>query len=345
MNGSKIVVRLGIDLGKNSFHLWGVNAEDEQVLKRKLSRTKLRREVAKLEPCLIGIEACGSAHYWARELKALGHEVKLMAPQFVKPYVKGNKNDYNDAEAICEAVGRANMRFVTVKSVEQQDIQALHRIRQGEMKAHTALVNRIRGLLAEYGIVVAKRPERLRGALPEILEDGENRLTARFRPWLAALYEQLLESEARIKDYGRQIEAISREQEACLRLEAVEGIGPLTASALVASVGDGHQFANGRQLAASLGLVPRQHTTGDHPQLLGISKRGNGYLRMLLIHGARSVITAVMRKDKTDRRSRWIKALVQRRGMNCAAVALANKNARIAWALLARGETYRGVMV
>jgi transposase len=345
MNGSKVVVRLGIDLGKNSFHLWGVNAEDEQVLKRKLSRGKLRQELVKLEPCLIGMEACGSAHYWARELKALGHEVRLMAPQFVKPYVKGNKNDYNDAEAICEAVGRANMRFVTVKSVDQQDIQALHRIRQGEVKVHTALVNRIRGLLAENGIVVAKGASQLRRALPGILEDGENGLTERFRRWLAALYEQLRESEAREKGYKREIEAMSREQEACCRLEAVEGIGPLSASALVASVGDGHQFANGRQLAASLGLVPRQHSTGDRPHLLGISKRGNGYLRMLLIHGARSVITAVMRKDKTDRRSLWIKALVQRRGINCAAVALANKNARIVWALLARGETYRGVMV
>jgi transposase len=341
MNDSKVVVRLGIDLGKNVFHLWGVNADGERVLKRKLSRVALRRELANREPCLIGMEACGSAHYWARELTALGHEVRLMAPQYVKPYVKGNKNDYNDAEAICEAVSRPGMRFVTVKSVDQQQMQSLHRIRQGEVKSQTSLVNRIRGLLAEYGLVVTKGVAQLRVTLPQILEDGDNGLPDRFRGWLSQLYEQLLESIERVKSYTQELQQMGRANDACQRLEAVEGIGPISASALVATVGDGSQFPTSRHFAASLGLVPRQHSTGDRTVLLGISKRGDGYLRTLLVHGARSVIHAALRRDKTDRRSLWIKSVVARRGKNIAAVALANKNARIVWALLVRGERYR----
>lgn len=342
MNTSKVVVRLGIDIGKNVFHLWGVNAGGERVLKRKLSRRKLRQEMAKLESCVVGLEACGSAHYWGRELTALGHEVKLMAPQYVKPYVQGDKNDYNDAEAICEAVGRPKMRFVTIKSVEQQEILSLHRIRQGEVKTRTALGNRIRGLLAEYGVVVAQGIHKLRAELAELLEDADNGLPMRFRGYLGQLYEQLCESDARVKAYEVEIRAISREQEACQRLEAVEGIGPITSTAVVASLGDGRQFSNARQFAASLGLVPRQHTTGDHQRLLGINRRGDRYLRTLLVHGARSAIKAVMRGGKTDRRSRWIESLVHRCGINRASVALANKNARIIWVLLTRGESYRG---
>ena len=264
-----------------------------------------------------------------------------MAPQFVKPYVKGNKNDYNDAEAICEAVGRANMRFVGVKSIEQQDLQALHRIRQGAVKARTAQVNQIRGLLSEYGIVVAKSVGQLRRALPEILEDAENRLSELFRGLLAQLYEQLCEFDERIRGYDRQITALFQSQEACRRIEAVEGIGPLSATALVATFGDGRQFATARQFAAALGLVPAQHGTGDKTRLLGISKRGDRYIRTLLVHGARSVVNAVLRKDKQGARSRWIKRIAEERGKNRAAVALANKNARIVWALLTREDTYR----
>lgn len=341
MNSNKTVVRLGIDLGKNSFHLWGVNADDERVLKKKVSRSHVLHELRQLPPCRVGLEACGGAHYWARELTELGHDVRLMAPQFVKPYVKGNKNDFNDAEAICEAVGRANMRFVAPKTVEQQDWQALHRIRQATVKMRTALVNQIRGLLAEYGIVVAPGVGQMRRALPVLLEEGEHRLSGRFRPLLAQLAEQLRALDARVKEYDAQINELFRSQEACQRVAAVEGIGPLIATAVVGTFGDARQFANGRQFAAALGLVPAQHGTGDKTRLLGISKRGDRYIRTLLVHGARSVVQAVVSQDKTDARSIWIKRLVRERGKNRAAVALANKNARIVWALLSRGEDYR----
>jgi transposase len=265
----------------------------------------------------------------------------MMAPQFVKPYVKGNKNDYNDAEAICEAVGRKAMRFVAVKSVEQQDLQALHRLRQAVVKARTALVNQIRGELAEYGIVVAKGIGQMRRALPEILEDGENGLSDRFRALLAQLYEQLQALAERIDGYNQQVDELYRSQASCQRIAQVEGIGPLTATAIVATFGDGQQFDSGRQLSAALGLVPRQSGTGGKTRLLGISKRGDRYIRTLLIHGARSVVQSVVNRDKVNARSAWIKRLVKDRGKNRAAVALANKNARIVWALLSRGEVYR----
>lgn len=341
MNDSKIARRLGIDLGKNSFHLWGVGEAEEVALRRKLKRGRLLKELAKLPPCLVGMEACGGAHHWAREIRKLGHEVRLMAPQFVKPYVKGNKNDFNDAEGICEAVGRANMRFVGIKSIEQQDLLAVHRIRQGMVKARTAQVNQIRGLLAEYGIVVAKGVGQVRRALPRILEDGENRLSDLFRTLLAELYEHLQKLYERIKGYDRQVNTLFNSQEACRRTEAVEGVGPLGATAVVATFGDGRQFNNARQFSAALGLVPGQNTTGDKPRLLGISKRGDRYIRTLLVHGARSVVSVVLRQDKDDARSRWIKRIAKERGINRAAVALANKNARIIWALLSRGDTYR----
>lgn len=341
MNASKIVTRLGIDLGKNSFHLWGVDAQGSTVLRRKVARGQLLKTVANLPPCLIGMEACGGAHHWARELGKLGHEVRLMAPQFVKPYVKGNKNDYNDAEGICEAVGRPNMRFVAVKSIEQQDLQGLHRMRAAVDKTRTAHSNHIRGLLGEYGIAVNKGTAALRRALPELLEDAENGLSPLFRSLLAPLYEQLTELDRRLADYDRQIGALARNHEACRRLAAVEGIGPIGATALVASFGDARQFANARQFSAALGLVPAQHSTGGKAQLLGISKRGDRYLRTLLVHGARSAINAALTKDKDDPRSRWVKQVVARRGKNRATVALANKNARIVWALLSRGDTYR----
>jgi len=339
MNRSKEVVRLGMDVGKMTFHLFGVDEAGLAAVKKKLRRKQVLAYFANLPPCRVAMEACGGTHYWAREIGKLGHEVKLISPQFVKPYVKGNKNDYNDAEGICEAAGRANMRFVTVKSVEQQDIQGLHRIRQSVVKQRTALANQIRGLLGEYGLVIGKGISQARRRVPEILEDGENGLTDRFRGWLAELLEALRALDERIKKYDQQIQHEHAANEACRRLGAIEGIGPKSATAVIATYGDGKQFRNGRQFAASIGLVPRQHTTGDKPVLLGISKRGDKYLRTLLIHGARSVIKRIEGKD--DRRSRWLQALVARRGKNKAAVALANKNARIIWALLTRGECYR----
>jgi transposase len=341
MNNSNLVVRVGIDLGKNSFHLWGVDDLGQVVLRSKLARKRLLNTLAQMPACLIGMEACGGAHYWARQIAQLGHEVRLMAPQFVKAYVKGNKNDFNDAEGICEAVGRPNMRFVAVKTVEQQDLQAMHRIRQSAIKARTAQVNQIRGLLGEYGIVIAKGIGHVRRRVPEILEDGENGLTERFRALLSELYTELRHIDQRVSDYDRRIQEAFLAQEACQRLEAIEGVGVLSATAVVATFGDARQFGNGRQFSAALGLVPRQHSTGGEARLLGISKRGDRYIRTLLVHGARSVIQAVFRRDKDDKRSRWIKRLVAERGTNRAAVALANKNARILWALLSRGECYQ----
>lgn len=339
MKISKKVVRLGIDLGKNMFHVYGSDASGSTALKKKLRRNRLPDYLANLPPCVVGLEACGGSHHWAREIIKLGHEVRLISPQFVKPYVKGNKNDYNDAEGICEAVDRPTMRFVSVKTIEQQDVQALHRMRQSVVKNRTALANQMRGLLSEYGIVLAQGISRIRTRIPEILEDGENGLTDRFRGWLAQLLEDFRSMDQRVLVYDRQIRQIYDTDEACQRIGAIEGIGPQSATAIVSTFGDGKQFRHGRQFAASIGLVPRQHTTGGKPLLLGISKRGDKYIRMLLIHGARSVINKV--DGKCDRRSRWIQSLVARRGKNRATVALANKNARIIWALLSRGENYR----
>jgi len=255
-----------------------------------------------------------------------------MVPQFVKGYVKSNQNDDQDAEeAIGDAVGRANMRFVAVKTVEQQDLQAMHRIRPAAVKSRTALLNQMRGLLGEYGVVVPTGVGQMRQAVPELLEAGENRLSALMRSLLAQLYEHLQEPDTRIRGY----------KAACQRLVAIEGIGPLTATAVLDTFGDGRQFPNGRQFAAALGRVPRQHGSGGKLRLLGISKRGDRYARALLVHGARSVVGAVLRKDKQDARSCWIRRIVQEHGFNRAAVAVANKNARIIWALLTRQETYR----
>lgn len=342
MKISKKFVRMGIDLGKNTFHLFGVEESGSTVVRKKLRRKQLLAYIANLPPCLVGMEACGGSHYWAREITSLGHTVRLISPQFVKPYVKGNKNDYNDAEGICEAMGRPNMRFVSIKSIEQQDIQGLHRIRQSVVKQRTALSNQIRGLLGEYGIVVAQGISQVRSRIPEILEDGENGLTDRFRSWLAELLEAFRVLDERIKKYDREIQRAHAANEASQRLSTIEGVGPQSATAILATYGDCKQYSDGRQFAACIGLVPRQHTTGGKPLLLGISKRGDKYIRTLLIHGARSVIKRI--EGKEDQRSQWLQSLVARRGKNKAAVALANKNARIIWALLSRGECYRAAV-
>jgi len=309
---------------------------------RHLKRKQVLGYMAKLEPCLIAMEACGGANYWAREMKGLGHEVKLIAPQYVKPYVKGNKNDYNDAEAIAEAAQRPTMRFVPIKSVEQQDIQNLHRQRERIKKARTALVNQVRGLLAEYGVVINKGVAAVRKGLPELLEDAENGLTMRSRTLFADLLEELRLLEERFKHSEKQIEASNRGNEVCQRLDEILGVGPITASATYAAAGDGKDFVNGRHFSAWIGLVPGQHSTGGKTTLLGISKRGNVYLRTLFIHGARAVLRHSA--TKTDRFSVWAQALLERRGHNKACVAVANKMARMAWVIMARGETYRPAM-
>jgi len=292
-----------------------------------------------LAPCVVGMEACGGAHYWARKFEELGHEVHLMAPQFVKPYVKSNKHDAADAEAICEAVQRPGMRFVPIKQAEQQDLQSLHRARSLAVAQRTAQVNQIRGLLLEYGIEIAPGRHHVRQSLPAIMEDGENGLSIEFRELLFMLYEQVVYWDERVGGFDRKLEHISQHNKWCIILMTIPGIGPKVATALVAAVGDAREFSNGREMAAWLGLVPRQHSTAGKARLLGISKRGDSYLRTLLIHGARSVVRFAA--NKTDRRSRWISALEQRRGRNITAVALANKNVRTAWALLTTGQAYQ----
>lgn len=333
------ITTVGIDLAKNVMQLHGVDGQGKTVLRKQLKRSQVASFFATLEPCLIGMEACGSAHHWARKLQGFGHTARLMAPQFVKPYVKTNKNDAADAEAICEAVGRPNMRFVPLKTTEQQGVLAVHRARQGFVKARTAQANSIRGLLGEFGIVIPQGMSPLAKRVPEILEDGENGLTGSFRQLLQRLMDHLKELDRQVGELEREIQVWHRENDASCKLAKVPGIGPITASALVASVGDAKNFANGRQMAAWLGLVPRQHSSGGKPTLLGISKRGDSYLRTLLVHGARSVVRYA--EGKTNPAADWLKSLLGRRNTNVAVVALANKNARIAWALLAHDREFR----
>ena len=328
------IKRIGIDLAKQVFQVHGVDGQEKAILRRKLPRAKMLTYFQKLPPCLIGMEACSSAHYWGRELQKMGHTVKLMAPQFVKPYVKSNKNDANDAEAICEAVARPTMRFVAIKTIEQQDIQAVHRIRSELVQQRTAKVNQIRGLLGEYGLVVGQRIDVLRKALPLILEYAENGLTIDFRTLLEGLQQDLITLDERVDDMDKNIKLLASSNEDAKRLQQIPGIGPITATALISAIGDGKQFKRGRDLAAWLGLTPRQHSSGGKDRLLGISKRGDAYLRTLLIHGARAVLKVAGNKE--DPRSRWIQNLCGRRNKNIAAVALANKNARIVWALLTK---------
>ncbi len=332
------ITTIGLDVAKDVLQIHGVDERGAVVVRRQLKRAKVLEYFVNLEPCLVGMEACGGAHDWARRLTGYGHQVKLMAPQFVKAYVKSNKNDMRDAEAICEAVTRPNMRFVPVKTVDQQALLALHRARQGYVKTRTAFANQIRGLLAEYGIVVTKGITHLYTRIPEILEDGENGLPGMFRGLLARLLKSLKDTDQQVKEMELEIKAWHQEDTASVRLATIPGIGPLTASALIATVGNATDFKSGRQLAAWLGLVPRQHSTGGKTNLLGISKRGDTYLRTLLIHGARAVIRVAPAKRKPDD---WINRLVGRRNKNIAAVAVANRNARIAWALLTRKEDYK----
>ena len=332
------VTRVGIDLAKDVFQIHGVDSQGKTILRRKLRRSEMVKFFKDRPGCLIGLEACASSHHWARTLREQGHTVKLIAPQFVKPYVKGNKNDANDAEAICEAVGRPNMRFVPIKTVEQQNVQALHRIRTELVRQRTAKVNQIRGLLGEYGIVARQGVAVLRKALPEILEDAENGLMSDFRALLAGLREDLVYLDERVMTLDQTINTLANSHLDARRLLKLRGVGPITATALVASLGDGHLFQRGRDASAWVGLVPGQHSSGGKDRLLGISKRGDAYLRTLLIHGARSAIRAA--KGKEDSLSRWVQNLCSRRNKNIAAVALANKTMRMAWAILKSGADY-----
>jgi transposase len=328
---------LGIDLAKSVFHLHGADARGREVLRKRLSRAQLLPFIANLPRCVVAMEACSGAHHWAREVTRLGHTARLINPQFVKAFVKSNKNDRNDAEAIGEAAARDSMRFVAVKTLAEEEAQELHRARAQLLKNLNALANQMRGFLAEHGIVAAKGAGPLHRLLPEVLERPE--LSALFRELLHEMAERLRLLEERRRHYDKLIARAFAQDERCQRLGQIEGIGPMTATALVAAVGNGEGFTTGRHLSAWLGLVPRQYSTAGRTVLLSISKRGNRYLRTLLVEGARSALVAAARKQ--DPRSHWMMALASRRGPHVAAVAIANHNARVSWALLARGEAYR----
>jgi len=334
------LTRVGVDLAKQVFQVHGVDGAERPIWCKRLKRN---RWIAELEHAAgagaeIGMEACGSAHHWARVLQGKGYRVKLIAPQFVKPYVKTNKTDANDAEAICEAMSRPSMRFVAVKTVEQQDLQAVHRVRSSLIRERTAKANQLRGLVYEYGLVAPCQISSLRRAVPQWLEDAENGLTVRFRSLLAGLYRDLQQLDERVSELDGEIATIASEHESIGRLKQIRGVGALTASALYALVGDARQYRNGRELAVALGLTPRQHSSGGKEKLLGISKRGDSYVRTLLIHGARSALRTA--PGKTDRLSCWALALAERSHPNIASAALANKMARVAWAMLRHGTNY-----
>lgn len=335
---NKITV-VGIDLGKSVFHVHGVDAAGHTVIERRFTRKGLHAWLARLEPCLIGMETCSGAHHLGRWLRQHGHDVRLMNPRYVKPYVKTNKNDARDAEAICEAVSRPQMRFVPIKSVAQQEVQMMHRVRSRIVAERTALANQVRGFLREFGITVGQGIRVLRRLLPQILEDGGNEFGPSGRTLLLQLREELVALDERVELMDARLSSEADRDERCRRLQSVPGIGPLTATALVSAIGEAHSFSSGRHLAAWLGLVPRQHSTGGKPRLLGISKRGDRYLRTLLIHGARAALRGATRRD--DRRSRWVLELEKRRGRNVAIVALANKMARMVWAMWTTQQDYR----
>src|SRR5712692_4449099 len=331
------ITTVGIDLAKSVFSLHGVDGAGRVVLRRSVRRDQLLEVVTGLSPCLIGMEACSGAHEWGRRFQELGHTVRLMAPKFVAPYRKSGKNDGNDAEAICEAVTRPSMRFVPVKSAEQQALLAMHRVRQGFVVERTATINRIRAVLSEFGVVLPNRAEHVRR---RALQAAQN-LPDLARRAIGDLLDELRVLDERIAGYDREIEAQAKLCEPAQRLMKIRGIGPTTALAIVATVGNAREFKNGRQFAAWIGLTPSQYSTGGKPRLGHISKRGDAYLRNLLVQGARSVLHSAGRHP--DRMSRWILELQPRRGYYRTLVAIANKNARIAWALLAKGESMRSV--
>lgn len=333
------ITRVGLDLAKMVFQVHAVDAHERVVVRRSLKRDEVLAFFGRCPPCLVGMEACGGAHYWGRELQKLGHTVRLIAPQFVKPYVKHNKNDARDAEAICEAVSRPTMHFVPIKSVEQQALCMVHQVRCEQVAQRTAKVNQIRALLAEWGRVVPRQIQTLRRQLPCLLEDADNGLGDTCRALLSQLGEELMQLDRRIDQLDQQLKTVAREDDRARRLDQIPGIGPITATALLARIPDPTRFRRGRDLSAWLGLVPGQRSSGGKERLLGISKHGDRYLRTLLIQGARAVLKTVATKD--DPRSRWLQGLLARRHRNIVAVALANKNARIACAILRHQEDYQ----
>jgi transposase len=332
------IATIGIDLSKTTFHVIGLNTKGEIVLRRKFSRKQLLLFTANRQTMLIGMEACGGAHYLGRALREQGHDVRLMPAQYVKPYVKTNKNDYLDAEAIAEAVQRPTMRFVSIKTDEQLDLQALHRVRDRWVARRTAVMNQMRGFLLEHGVAIRRGPSYLMAQVQEILAGGGTSFSARLRGLLRELRQEWDELDKRIEQTNAELQRIAKVHDACHRLMEVPGIGPLVSTALVAAIGNGVTFRKGRDLSAWLGLVPRQHSTGGKPKLLGISKLGNEYLRRMFLHGARSVVMQMERKPSAL--AMWLSDLTKRTHRNVAVVALANKMARIAWAILSKGTRY-----
>jgi transposase len=338
--GEAITTRLtiGVDLAKNVFQVHGVDAEGGVVFRRQLRRRQVLPFFRKQAPCLVGMEACATAHHWAREIGALGHEVRLMPPRYVKPYVKRNKNDMADAEAICEAVTRPTMRFVAVKTTEQQSVLMLHRTRELMVRQRTMLVNAIRAHMAEFGIVVRVGLPQIKELLAVIADDDDDRLPPLARTCLESLARQFLSLQVEITAAEQRLHAWHRASEVSRRLETIPGIGPITATALAASITDPSVFKSGREMAAWIGLVPRQSSTGGKERLGRISKQGDHYLRWLLVAGAMAVIRQAKRRDTANP---WLAGLIANKPTKVVAVALANKIARVAWVLMRDGGTYR----
>jgi transposase len=334
---------IGIDLGKTTFHLVALGGAGKVLLKKKFTQKQLLAYTANLQTSLIGLEACSGAHFLGRALRKQGHEVRLIAAQFVKPFVKSNKNDFIDAEAIAEAVERKNMRFVPIKTDDQLDLQAIHRVRDRLVSRRTAVINQIRAFLLERGLVFAKRPAQLKAAMADVLENAEADLTPMMRNLINVLWDEWKIVDRQIEELGHELERISAADAGCTRIRKIPGIGPVVATAIVAAIGNGAAFRKGREFAAWLGIVPRQYSTGDKAKLLGISKRGNVYLRKILIHGARAAVLRI----KRDRApiGAWLDRLDARAHKNIVIVAMANKLARIAWAVLSSGNEYRPTAV
>jgi len=333
------IASIGIDLGKTTFHLVALGVRNKVLVRKKFSRAQLLAYTANLPSSLIGVEACAGAHFMGAALREQGHQVRLIPAQFVKPYRKSNKNDFIDAEAIAEAVTKENMRFVQIKTQEQLDWQAMHRVRDRLVRRRTALINEIRGFLLERGITFAAEAIHLRKNLPAVIEDAEQNLSSRLRWLLERMWQEWKQIEVDIKAITDEIERISNEDALCRRLRQIPGFGPLVSTATVAAIGNGAAFRRGRDFAAWVGVVPRQYSTGGKQKLFGISKRGNIYLRRMLIHGARAVLFRV--KYDSGGFGQWVHRLAARAPRNKVIVAIANKLARIAWAVLSSGKDYR----
>jgi len=333
------ITLLGIDLAKNVFQLIGVDKHHKEVMKKRVSRAKLEEVVSKLPKCTILMEACGSSNHWGRRFRSLGHEAKLISPQHVTPYVGNHKNDYKDTQAILEAGTRPRTQFVSIKTLEQQDMQSLLRVRERLVGNRVSLSNQIRGLLLEYGIDIAQGFSRLREKVPELLDASNDELTAQMKEVLTDCYEEFKELSKRILGYDKKLECISTQHESCRLLRTIPGIGPISSVSLYAAVGNGSHFKNGREMAAHIGLVPRQHSSGEKRVLLGITQKGHADLKRVLIHGGRAVVRHASKK--TDWRSEWINNLLLKKHKNAVATAVANRTARIAWAVLQSCTPYQ----